>query len=112
MVTRAQTLKGIASDLERRSAELRQRIAEIEVEQQAPLDPDASEQAIEREDDQALEGVEAALVAELQATEAALERIAAGTYGVCSSCGEPIGAARLQALPTATRCIGCEGART
>lgn len=38
----------------------------------------------------------------------ALERIKAGTYGVCESCGKPIGKARLQAFPRATLCIDCK----
>jgi phage/conjugal plasmid C-4 type zinc finger TraR family protein len=28
----------------------------------------------------------------------------------CADCGEPIGAARRAALPSATRCIGCQDA--
>ncbi|MDQ1712482.1 MAG: DnaK suppressor protein [Frankiaceae bacterium] len=39
--------------------------------------------------------------------EAALERIGAGTYGVCETCGATIGAERLAALPATRRCIGC-----
>lgn len=39
--------------------------------------------------------------------ETALERVAAGTYGLCGRCGEEIGLARLRALPTATLCIDC-----
>jgi DnaK suppressor protein len=38
----------------------------------------------------------------------ALDRIAAGTYGVCESCGKAIGKARLQAFPRATLCIDCK----
>jgi RNA polymerase-binding transcription factor DksA len=34
--------------------------------------------------------------------ERALDRIDAGTYGVCESCGQPIGKARLLAFPRAT----------
>jgi DnaK suppressor protein len=37
----------------------------------------------------------------------ALRRLAAGDYGDCAACGEPIGLGRLQADPTSTRCIGC-----
>jgi DnaK suppressor protein len=33
---------------------------------------------------------------------------AAGTYGVCATCGDPIPAERLEALPWATRCIACQ----
>ncbi|MEU2200381.1 TraR/DksA C4-type zinc finger protein [Isoptericola sp. NPDC019482] len=36
---------------------------------------------------------------------AALDRVAAGTYGVCEVCGRPIPAARLAARPAATRCV-------
>lgn len=34
-------------------------------------------------------------------------RLAAGEYGSCEICGDDIGAARLQARPTATRCVRC-----
>ncbi|WP_166844554.1 TraR/DksA family transcriptional regulator [Isoptericola sp. BMS4] len=36
---------------------------------------------------------------------AALDRVAAGTYGVCEVCGRPIPAARLEARPASTRCV-------
>jgi len=38
-------------------------------------------------------------------TERALERLNAGTYGLCESCGNPIGKARMQAFPRATLCV-------
>jgi RNA polymerase-binding protein DksA len=38
---------------------------------------------------------------------AALERIEAGSYGACQSCGEPIAAGRLEARPFAALCIEC-----
>lgn len=44
----------------------------------------------------------------LEQTRHALERIAAGTYGACESCGKPIGKARLQAFPRATLCVECK----
>jgi DnaK suppressor protein len=44
----------------------------------------------------------------LQQTERALARLAAGTYGVCESCGEPVGKYRLQAFPRATLCMSCK----
>ena len=47
-------------------------------------------------------------VAELAEVEAALYRIADGSYGTCSDCGEPIGSPRLNAQPTADRCIACQ----
>jgi len=38
----------------------------------------------------------------------ALARIEAGTFGVCKSCGQPIGKARMQAFPRATLCLTCK----
>ncbi|HWP34699.1 MAG TPA: RNA polymerase-binding protein DksA [Thermodesulfobacteriota bacterium] len=40
----------------------------------------------------------------------ALARIEAGTFGVCETCGEPIGEARLLARPVTTQCIECKTA--
>lgn len=37
----------------------------------------------------------------------ALERVAAGTYGICTSCGRPIGPGRLAARPATALCISC-----
>jgi DnaK suppressor protein len=44
----------------------------------------------------------------LEQVDVALEKITNGTYGVCSSCGKPIEAARVKALPHATLCIACK----
>jgi RNA polymerase-binding protein DksA len=43
--------------------------------------------------------------AEVRDINAAQARIAAGTYGTCIDCGRPIGKKRLEAYPTAKRCI-------
>ncbi|MGW5426753.1 TraR/DksA C4-type zinc finger protein [Streptomyces sp. NPDC004059] len=40
--------------------------------------------------------------------EHALERLDAGTYGLCENCGNPIGKARMQAFPRATLCVECK----
>ncbi|MFJ8808991.1 TraR/DksA family transcriptional regulator [Streptomyces sp. NPDC102490] len=44
----------------------------------------------------------------LTQTERALERLDAGTYGLCENCGNPIGKARMQAFPRATLCVECK----
>lgn len=46
--------------------------------------------------------------AELRAIDAALRRIETGHYGICSDCGIDIPLARLQAQPSAERCIDCQ----
>ena len=43
----------------------------------------------------------------LNATEEALARIEAGTYGVCEECGKPIAVKRLRAIPYTALCIDC-----
>jgi DnaK suppressor protein len=56
-----------------------------------------------------------ALVGSLRDTlsdiEDALTKIDAGTYGTCEQCGQPIGDARLEAMPAARLCIKCASAR-
>jgi RNA polymerase-binding transcription factor DksA len=41
----------------------------------------------------------------LDEVDAALIRLEAGTYGLCEVCGNPIGEARLEAMPAARLCI-------
>ncbi len=41
-------------------------------------------------------------------TEKALDRLSKGTYGLCESCGKPIGKGRLMAFPRATLCLDCK----
>jgi len=45
------------------------------------------------------------------AVERALAMLDAGTYGTCEKCGKPIGEARLEAMPSARRCIACASKR-
>lgn len=47
-------------------------------------------------------------LAELAKVEAALARVADGSYGECAECGDPIPYARLAASPAALRCVGCQ----
>jgi DnaK suppressor protein len=44
----------------------------------------------------------------LELSERALARMDEGSFGVCASCGQPIGKARLQAFPRATLCVTCK----
>ena len=46
--------------------------------------------------------------AELQALDAALARLDAGRYGLCTDCGVAISKARLDAAPEAPRCLSCQ----
>ena len=46
----------------------------------------------------------------LAEVDAAIERLTAGTYGICERCGQPIAEARLEARLTARTCIECASA--
>lgn len=58
-------------------------------------------------DDEALALLEHARV-QFEAVQAALKRLHDGSYGLCTECGEPIGQARLQAVPQAGHCRQCQ----
>jgi RNA polymerase-binding protein DksA len=45
---------------------------------------------------------------ELRRIDTALARLNEGSYGQCESCGQEIPQARLQAEPTALRCVQCQ----
>ena len=72
-----------------------------------PLSQDSEEQALEREDDAALEGQGVLVTREIASVKRALARIDDGTYGECLRCGGDIAAARLEAQPDAVLCIDC-----
>lgn len=47
-------------------------------------------------------------IVEVRNIEATLKRLASGEYGSCVDCGADIPIERLQAYPTAARCISCQ----
>lgn len=57
----------------------------------------------------ALEPISEQVRRELAEIDAALMRIADGSYGACQNCGGPMGLQRLRALPEARYCVGCSG---
>lgn len=60
---------------------------------------------VERERDLALSAQALSSVEEI---DRALEKLDAGTYGVCEKCGENIPKERLKALPYASLCVRCK----
>jgi DnaK suppressor protein len=71
-------------------------------------DPEGSTIAFERQHVAAL--IDQAR-SHLGAVDAALARLDDGSYGRCERCGQPIGAERLAARPTAAQCVRCAGRR-
>jgi DnaK suppressor protein len=57
------------------------------------------------------EMLEAGTLEALEEIAFALARIDDGSFGMCTSCGVPIGAERLQALPHTRHCVSCRQLR-
>jgi RNA polymerase-binding transcription factor DksA len=101
----AARLNALRSDLAERLARLKQSARRAG----EPLSADFAEQAVERENDDVVDRLREATVAELASVSRALARVADGTYGRCLRCGEDIEPARLQALPASAYCAACQG---
>jgi DnaK suppressor protein len=71
-------------------------------------DPEGATIAFEREHVAALAGQARQHLAEI---DAALGRLADGSYGTCETCGQPIGEERLAARPVTATCIRCASRR-
>jgi RNA polymerase-binding transcription factor DksA len=93
--------------LRARIAELEARLAGIEAELDSHESKDWEELAVEREEDEVLEGMGQSGLAEIEKLRAALGRIEEGTYGYCVKCGEEILPERLDVLPATPFCRNC-----
>jgi len=108
-------LDNVRAELEAEIAELRTNIDQAESEIAERLgdavggagddQADAGAKTFQREYDLSLTQNAREL---LDLSRKALARIDDGTYGICASCGEAIGKARLKAFPRATLCVTCK----
>jgi DnaK suppressor protein len=108
-------LAAVRRELENEANGLRQDISAAESEIAARLgdavgdagddSADAGAKTFQREHELALTQNARELLTQ---AERVLSKIGDGTYGVCESCGQPIGKARLQAFPRATLCVACK----
>ena len=55
-------------------------------------------------------GLVESLKKQLDAVDAALGHVEAGTYGICENCGNEIGADRLEFRPASVLCVNCKTA--
>jgi RNA polymerase-binding transcription factor DksA len=97
----------LRSALETEEQQLRARIAEISADGAESLSfddgfADASQVTAERGE---LEAIGIQLAETLHDVEDALTKLDNGTYGLCETCGGPIGDDRLEAMPAARHCI-------
>jgi DnaK suppressor protein len=95
---------GLRADISRAESQIAERLSDA-VGDAGDDQADAGAKTFEREHELAMTQNARDLLAQ---NEQALARIDAGTYGVCESCGQPIGKARLQAFPRATLCVSCK----
>lgn len=72
-----------------------------------PLVADFAEQVVQRENEDVLRGIGGSAREELQRVNRALARLERGEYFSCAVCGALIESERLEAVPTADRCIRC-----
>lgn len=96
-----------ADILHKRRLELETRLRRIDGDLGRARNPDSEDRATEAENDEVLEELGEAGETELKAIDAALDRIASGTFGTCARCGAPIAAARLAVLPATPFCQDC-----
>lgn len=105
-----ETLRSIRAGLLAREAELRDRQRRVQADLRRDVNPlprDAPDAAIVVENDEILQAVDEAARVELAHIEAALERLEAGTYGLCEDCGAQIEPDRLRVVPYAVHCRHC-----
>ena len=93
--------------LRTRQRELYRRLHKIETDFEQPRNPDDDDRAAERSNDEVLDELGQVGQEELKAIDAALDRIANGTFGTCTRCGQPIAKERLDAVPYAPLCQEC-----
>lgn len=96
--------------LEERRREIQEKLRSLRESRPDDADQvkDAEEQSVDdfvREVDFALMQMKSETLAKI---DEAMRRLEHGSYGVCAECGAEIAAARLQALPFATRCRSCQ----
>ena len=94
----------LRADIARAAADIAERLVDS-ARDAGDDEAEAGAKAFEREHDLAVSQNARDL---LDQGERALHRIDGGTYGVCESCGKPIGKARLLAFPRATLCVACK----
>ncbi|MBI3756821.1 MAG: TraR/DksA family transcriptional regulator [Deltaproteobacteria bacterium] len=93
--------------LEEKLGLLQHRLGKITHDLRQAAEPDSEERATGRENDEVLEYLDNTGREELEQLQAAIARIDAGTYGICTQCGEEISDQRLAALPYTMTCITC-----
>ena len=100
-------LKAQKNALQTRRKTLTEHLTQVEHTLDEAPSKDWEDRSSERQGDEVLESLGNTELAELRRIDAALERMTAGTYGICQKCGEPISDARIELLPDTPFCKSC-----
>ena len=98
---------GLRDRLEEKKAELTARLERITANLRRGLETDSKERAKQLDDSQVIDALGNEAREELEKISLALRRMDSGQYGLCASCGSPIGSKRIEAYPYASECIDC-----
>lgn len=101
LLDRRKAIEALIADVDKDEAQL-----------QGASHPDFLDHAAHRSPIEVLESIRSAQQHELAELDAALDRIAKGSYGMCQSCGGAVGRQRLRAIPEARFCIECVSTRS
>ena len=97
----------VEAKLSEKLEQLEERLVHIRKDMRKSHSTDSAEQAVERENDEVLEGIGQETQFAIQNVRLALTRISEGTYGSCLKCGEVINPERLEALAETVHCVSC-----
>src|SRR5262245_20005386 len=106
----ARQLPALADKLRRQRAILVGEVADAEADLQfiaEDREPELEEHAQEERSARVLAQLDERSIQEIAEIDAALRRIAEGTYGTCEECGHSIAVARLRAVPATRLCVAC-----
>jgi len=93
--------------LERKKTELSTRLERITANVRRGYEADSKERAKQMEDNEVVDALGNEARGEIGKITAALRRMEAGEFGICTECGTEIDRNRLEAYPYADECIDC-----
>jgi RNA polymerase-binding protein DksA len=100
-------LEKISQALQSEKVELERRINAIHSHARDPLEADSAEQAAQLGNVAVKVALENEGLQEVAEINAALQRLEAGSFGICVGCGEDIDKERLHARPWSSECLDC-----
>ncbi len=107
MSKKSDSYEALREQLVDKKAELLARLERITANVRRGYEADSKERAKQLEDSEVVDALGNEARAEIAKISAALKRLDAGEYGICTECGGKIDDARMLAYPYAEECIDC-----